>query len=55
MKKISLFALIALIGLSSLISGCGGEFARRADGTCVFLCGGGGTGGGTGGGGAAGA
>lgn len=30
----TLFVLLS----ASFISGCSGDFARRADGTCVFVC-----------------
>lgn len=44
MKKIPLYGFIfAILGMS-ILSGCSGDFARRADGTCVFVCGGGDTG-----------
>ena len=41
MRRFTVFSLVlATIGLTFL-SGCGGEFARRSDGTCVLACGGG--------------
>ena len=42
MKKISLYSCILVILGMSILSGCSDEFARRADGTCVLLCGNGG-------------
>ena len=39
MKKISLLGCVFIVLGASLVSGCSGDFARRADGTCVFLCG----------------
>lgn len=39
MKKISFYSCILVVLGASILSGCSGDFARRADGTCVFLCG----------------
>lgn len=38
MKKISLYGCILALLAVSVFSGCSGDFARRADGTCVLLC-----------------
>jgi len=45
MKKTTAFGVILVLMSATILSGCGGDFARRADGTCVFVCNGGGAGG----------
>ncbi|MEC8010354.1 MAG: hypothetical protein VX185_06225 [Pseudomonadota bacterium] len=40
MKRKTLYGFILLVASMSVLSGCSGELARRADGTCVLMCGG---------------
>lgn len=42
MKRKSLLGCILIVLTLSTLTACSGDLARRADGTCVFVCNGGG-------------